>query len=121
MAYTYSWTNLNLPQVPQKGFSENIGALIQRTTMDKGPAKMRYLGKRPSQLSVQFIMTSTEVATLKNFVENTIKGTIRFGFPHPRTGVVEEVRIIGNGGDLFSIQYLAPDYWTVNLQLEILP
>lgn len=121
MAYTYSWTALNLPQVPQKGFSENFGALIQRTPMDKGPAKMRYLGKRPSQLNVTFIMTTTEVATLSNFVENTIHGTIRFGFPHPRTNTVEEVRIIPQGDSLFNATYLAPGYWTVTLQLEILP
>lgn len=121
MAYTYSWTALSLPQVPQKGFSENHGALVQRTSMDKGPAKMRYLGKRPSQLNVSFIMTNAEVATLKNFVENTIRGTIRFGFPHPRTNTIEEVRIIPQGDSLFTTSYLAPGYWTVSLQLEVLP
>ena len=65
--------------------------------------------------------TNAEVATLKNFVENTIRGTIRFGFPHPRTNTIEEVRIIPQGDSLFTTSYLAPGYWTVSLQLEVLP
>ena len=36
MAYTYTWPN-TLPQSPQKGFTESIGALVIRTPMDAGP------------------------------------------------------------------------------------
>lgn len=121
MAYTYVWPT-TLPQAPQKGFSETIGALISRSPMDAGPAKMRRRGKSPNNLKVNFIMTTDQVASLQDFVEHQIMGTIRFGFPHPRLRTMVEVRIIPSGtGDLFTVTYLAPGYWTVDMQLEVLP
>jgi hypothetical protein len=121
MAYSVSWP-LTLPQTPQKGFQETVGALIQRTSMDAGPAKMRRRAARPDTMSLQYIMTTAEVDTLTTFVLDTLDGTTRFGFPHPRKGTVVEVRIVPQGdGQLFQSQYLAPGYWTISLQLEILP
>jgi hypothetical protein len=113
---------LDLPQVPQRGYSEELGVSILRTTMDLGPAKLRRRGTRPDVLNVSFLMTSSQVETLENFVENTIKGTARFDFIHPRKLVVSEVRIVPKeGGTYFNLQYAAPGYYTVSLQLEILP
>lgn len=67
-------------------------------------------------------MNSEQVDTLENFVENTIRGTARFGFTHPRRNVVVETRIMPqNDGVFFKLQYLAPDYYTVGLVFEILP
>lgn len=121
MAYTYVWP-VSLPQSPQKGFSETGGALIVRTPMDAGPAKMRRRGKSVAKLTLSFIMTSAQVEALEDFVDNSIKGTARFGFPHPRKGTVEEVRIVPSGdGDLYTLTYLAPGYWTVNMAFEVLP
>lgn len=121
MAYSIVWP-VTLPQTPQKGFTESGGASILRTPMDSGPAKMRRRGNLPSKLGVSFLMTSAQVAVLKSWIDNTIRGTIRFGFPHPRTGEVAEVRIIPTQeGELYTFTYAAPGYWTVNLNLEILP
>ena len=121
MAYTYVWEP-TLPQSPQKGFTESIGALILRTPMDAGPAKQRYRGHRSNTMQVTFIMTTTQVATLDTWILNTLRGTARFGFPHPRTGSIVETRIVPQGdGALFSTAYIAPGYWNVSLQLEILP
>lgn len=121
MAYSYTWPN-SLPQSPQKGFTESGGVLIARTPMDAGPAKQRRKGKKPSTLSLTFIMTTQQVADLKNFAENTLSGTARFGFTHPRTGTIEEVRILpSNDGDLYSFSYIAPGFYNVSLQLEVLP
>lgn len=121
MAYTYVWP-ASLPQSPQKGFAETGGVLILRTPMDSGPAKQRRRGQRPQGLQVSFIMTTEQTQTLESFIEETIKGTARFGFTHPRLNTTVEVRIVPqNDGQLYTFTYLAPDYWTVALQLEILP
>lgn len=123
MAYTYSWPN-SLPQIPQKGFTETGSANVISTSMDQGPAKRRYRGKKPQTMQLNFIMTDAEVVTLESFVlgPNYIRGTSRFGFTHPRTHQVVEVRLIPqNEGSLYNLIYLAPGYWTVGLQMEILP
>lgn len=125
MAYTYSWTALSWPggtPVPQKGFTEAIGANIIRTPMDAGPAKVRYRGKNSSILTVTFLMTTAQVSTLETFLTTTLKGIKRFGFPHPRTGVETEVRLMSESdSSLYSVTYRAPGYWDVGLKLEVLP
>lgn len=121
MAYTYIWP-LSLPQAPQKGYTETGGVLMVRTPQDKGPAKMRKLGSKPQTLNVSFLMTTLQVSTLETFVKTTISGTARFGFTHPRTGVVVEVRIVPQGeGDYYNLSYVAPGYYNVSLTLEVLP
>lgn len=121
MAYTYVWPP-TLPQSPQKGFTESIGALILRTPMDAGPAKERYRGRRPDELQVSFVMTTQQVSDLEGWVVNTLRGTARFGFPHPRKNTVVEARIVPSGdGEIFKTAYLAPGYWNISLKLEILP
>lgn len=121
MAYTYVWPT-SLPQSPQKGYSESTGVLLVRTPMDSGPAKQRYRGKKPSTMQVSFIMTDAQVATLEDFATNTLKGTARFGFTHPRTKAIVETRIVSQQeGVLYNSNYIAPGYWNVSMQLEILP
>jgi len=121
MAYSYTWPP-TLPQVPQKGYTEDKGFILIKTPMDAGPAKVRKRGKRPNVLNVSFLMTSTDITTLEYFVEYTILGTARFAFPHPRTGTLTEVRIMPQGeGVMYNISYLAPGYYTVSLQLEVMP
>lgn len=123
MAYSYVWPS-SLPQVPQKGFSETGGANIVSTSMDSGPAKRRYRGKRAQIMQLSFVMTDAQVSTLETFVlgPNAIRGVSRFGFTHPRTHTIVEVRLVAQGeGALYNLVYLAPGYWTVSLQMEILP
>lgn len=123
MAYSYLWPPA-LPQVPQKGYTETGGANILSTSMDAGPAKRRYRGKKAQVLNVSFLMTTSELAVLETFVlgPSAIRGVTRFGFPHPRTGAVVEVRILPEGeGNLFNTSYTAPGYFTVTLTLEVLP
>ena len=121
MAYTYTWPG-TLPQSPQKGFTESVGALILRTPMDAGPAKERYRGKRANTMQVSFVMTTAQVATLETWIVDTIRGTARFGFTHPRKNTIVETRIVPQGdGELFTSGYLAPGYWNIALTFEILP
>lgn len=122
MAYTYTWAGTGLPENPQKGFSETGGVLVLRTPTDQGPAKMRYRGVKPQVMNLTFMMTSAQVSILESFVKNTLKGTARFGFKHPRLYTMVEVRMIPQGsGDYYNLTYTAPGYWNVTLQLEILP
>lgn len=119
MAYTWPGS---LPQKPLSNYSETTGVLVIRTQPDVGPAKMRRRGQRPDTLSVQYDMSTAQVETLRAFVQDTLMGTTRFEFPHPRTGSVVEVRIVPQGdGTMFTTSYLLPEYWQVSLQLEVLP
>lgn len=121
MAYSYVWPT-SLPQSPQKGYSESGGVLVIRTPTDSGPAKQRKRGNKPQILNVQFIMSTAQVTTLETFIKTTLGGVTRFGFPHPRLGTVSEVRVVPQGeGDLYNLSYVAPGYYNVQLQLEILP
>ena len=117
-----AWSSQQLPQVPQKGFTESIGLNVLRSPMDAGPAKMRRRAAGVNTMDLSFIMTTAQTVTLENFINNTLFGTKRFSFPHPRTNTSVEVRIVPSGdGEFFKLQYLAPGYWSTALKFEILP
>lgn len=121
MAYSYVWPS-TLPQMPNTNYSETGGVLILRTSMDAGPAKMRRRGKRTETMQVTYNLSTAQMATLETFAKDTLQGTARFGFTHPRTNTVVEVRIVPQqDGGLYSISYILPELWQVSLQLEILP
>lgn len=120
MAATYTWPP-SLPTSPQKGYSETGGVTVLRTPADAGPAKVRFRGKKPQILNVTYIMTTAQVDILETFIKDTIKGVSRFNYTHPRTGATIETRVISQGGgDIYTLSYLAPGYYNVSLQLEIL-
>lgn len=121
MAYAFIWP-VGLPQKPNTDYSETGGALILRTSMDAGPAKMRRRGTRTNTMQVSFELSTAQVAILQDFAENDLNGTARFGFPHPRTNEIVEVRIVPQqDGALYSVSYILPEFWKVSMQLEILP
>jgi hypothetical protein len=118
---SYVWPS-SLPQAPQDDFSETGGVLILRTQVDAGPAKMRRRGARPKTLSCSFYMTTAQVATLESFVEDTLRGTARFDFTHPRLGSNIEVRLVPQqDGQLFAISFITNGYWNVALEMEVMP
>lgn len=119
-----SWpTANNFPQVPQKGFQESVGVNVIRSPMDKGPAKQRLRGQRPSTMQLQFILTTAQTQTLETFIRTTIRGVQRFSFPHPRIlNTTIECRLVPQqDGEFYKLQYLAPGYWQTSLTFEILP
>lgn len=121
MAAAYTWPN-TLPQVPQRGYSEQGGVNLVRSQTDTGPAKQRRRAASANKLSVSFLMTTAQVATFEDFVLNSLKGVSRFYFTHPRLLTQQEVRIVPSGsGDEYTVDYHAPGYWMVKLTLEILP
>lgn len=116
-----TWPN-TLPQVPQKGYTETLGTNIIRTNMDAGPAKMRYRGRRPDMLNVQFLMTTAQTDTLQTFVQTTLAGVRRFSFTHPRKNTTVEVRIVPQqDGALYNLSYTAPGFYMISMQFEVLP
>lgn len=123
MSYAYTWPG-TLPQRVEKGYTESRGVLIIKTSMDAGPAKMRRRGQKPDMLNVSFLMTTTQITDLETFVNDVLKGVARFGFPHPRltpTTYVETRLVPQDSGTLYSVDYVAPGYYKVAMQLEILP
>ena len=121
MAVSYTWPS-SLPQSPQDSFSETGGVLMLSTSMDAGPAKIRKRGSKGSVMSLTFHMTKAQVNTFESFVKDTLKGTARFGFTHPRTGNTLEVRLVPSGnGELYSIGYITYEFWSVSMTMEVLP
>lgn len=71
---------------------------------------------------MSFTMTPSQLVIFEDFVKNTLKGTARFGFTHPRTGSVIEARLVPQStGDLYTISYINPIRYNVSLQMEVLP
>lgn len=122
MTASYTWP-VGLPQDPLYGsFNESFGYNYLISQMDAGPAKMRRRSSKANQMSMTFMMTTAQVATLKTFVDSTISGVARFYFTHPRTGSQIEVRIVpSNDGGLYSINQAGPGYWNIGITLEELP
>ena len=121
MAYSYIWPP-GLPQTPLSNYSETTGVIIMRTQPDLGPAKQRRRAKRPDGLNLQFNMSTAQVEILRAFIQDTLRGATRFGFTHPRTLEIVEVRVVPESdGVMYSTSYLLPNYWQVSLKLEVLP
>jgi hypothetical protein len=120
MAYSVIWPPA-LPQTPLSNYSETVGVMIIRTQTDLGPAKQRRRAQRPDLLSMTFNMSTVQCETLRSFVQDTLRGTMRFGFTHPRKLTIVEARIVPQGdGQMYSINYIQPEFWQITIQMEIL-
>lgn len=117
-----------LPQRVERGYTESVGFNILRTSPDSGPAKQRIRGRKPNVLKVSFIMTGSQVQILEDFINNTIYGTLRFDFPHPRLGT-KAVRIVPSSeGEFYQLDFIGGNpsssssngYYSVSLSLEVI-
>jgi hypothetical protein len=118
-AYTFPAT---LPQFVTTNYAENSGVITVITPMDMGSPKMRRRGVRSTTFDVAFIMDNDQIQTLDDFIKNTIKGTARFDFPHPRTRANIEVRIIPNSdGAYYNVGYLGVEHYNITMKLEQMP
>lgn len=121
MAYSYVWP-VTLPQAPLvNGWSESDGLNILRTPVDKGPPKQRRRGAKPGTMSMPFLMTSAQIDILEAFIVDTLRGTARFGFTHPRKGTVLECRIVPSDQGMYDIKSMGGNHYVVSMQWEILP
>lgn len=111
---------LSLPQAPSwTGFQETSPNTTIRTPMDVGPPKVRRRSTaavRP--LSMQFMLTRDEVATLETFYQTTLAGgSLPFDWVHPRTGAAVSVQFTAPP----SYHALGPRHYQAQCQMEILP
>ena len=118
----YTWPT-SLPQTPLlNGYAESKNINTIRTPMDNGPAKTRRRSALPTPIQCAFNMTATQVATLEDFVKNTLFGVRRFNFTHPRLRTSVEARIVpGSDGKYYALSPLGGGMWHVSLAMEILP
>lgn len=118
----YTWPT-SLPQTPLlNGYAESKNINTIRTPMDNGPAKTRRRSALPTPIQCAFNMTATQVATLEDFVKNTLFGVRRFNFTHPRLRTSVEARIVpGSDGKYYDLSPLGGGMWHVSLAMEILP
>lgn len=109
---------VTLPQsFLMSSYTEQLGDGRLKTSMDRGPAKMRRVSSiPPAALSGQMRMNGDQVRTLETFFKTTtLGGTLVFTFPSQRAGAVLQCRFADN-----------PPSWTraginrylVTLQLE---
>jgi hypothetical protein len=114
-----SWPG-TLPTEPiETGYSETAPNNLIRTNMDVGPAKVR---KRTlanvRQLTVQFVLTSTQVGYLDTFyVTTTNSGADSFTWTHPRTTSPITLRFVNPP----TYTPIEGGLYSVSLSLEILP
>lgn len=86
---------LTLPAAPlAEGFRETMPATTVRTEMEAGPAKVR---RRTTagvgRLSMAYLMSAAQVATLESFVTHDLAGgALPFNFTHPRRGTAVRCR-----------------------------
>jgi len=112
-----TWPTLPAPII--NTFNETLPDNVIRTSMDKGPAKVRRrttANVRPIQFSM--VLTEAQVATLDTFYNTTtLSGAQEFDYTHPRTGATVSARFTQPPAysDINGLAY------RVEVQLEILP
>jgi hypothetical protein len=106
----------SLPDKPlQDGYTESPPNNIIKTSVDKGPAKLR---KRTSTntrpITCRIVVSRYLVNVFDYFyITECASGTLRFSWEHPRTGITYDFRFDPNampqyssvGGDDFSIEF----------------
>jgi len=97
---------------------------VLRTQMDAGPAKMRRrFTAAPEIVELAMRMTGEQLVTFREFVDTTIEaGALPFEWKDHRTGDPAEYRLLTEP----EVAPLAPrdnglEYWTVSMQVELLP
>ncbi len=109
-----------LPAAPlNDGFRDTMADNLLRTSMEQGPAKVRRRSTAGvGALALHYILSTEEVAALKEFYQATLGGgALAFGFMHPVTGDTLNCRF--KSPPAFS--NLNGGYFRVGLELEVLP
>lgn len=122
MAYSYVWPT-TLPQIPMlAGYAETPGLVVDTFPMDAGVSRTQFAGIAPDVIPVSMTMTGAQLTALRAFVYDDLRGTSRFGFPHPRTKAMIEARFVPDGDrKVYQLQALGGDVWRVTFTLWVLP
>jgi hypothetical protein len=116
---TIEWPE-TLPSAPLlDGFQEVLPDTALRTSMDEGPAKVRQRGTAGvGQMNVSYILSAAQAGTLADFhAQGLSGGTMRFDFPHPRTGQNVACRF----RKAPTLSALNGGYYRARIELEVLP
>lgn len=108
-----------LPKPMNESFSENMANNVIRSSMDRGPAKVR---RRTTanirEIAFSMMLTETQLTALETFYNvTTVGGAAEFDYTHPRTGVIESARF----KEPFSYRDTNSNLFTASVSLEILP
>jgi hypothetical protein len=113
------WPATLPPLTEISGFNERPPKNTLRTQMDAGPAKVRRrftAGER--KLGGRMLMDADQIEILDSFhVNDLASGSLKFDGIHPRTGAAAVLRFAAEP----DWTHLSGPYYTVTLQLEILP
>ena len=100
-------------------YTESIIDPRLRSSMDRGPAKMRRLTSSfRRKMNGEFILDTVQLGTLQTFIfTTTLGGTLVFTFPNQTGSGTYLVRFYEN---LPTWTNVVPDLWSVKFELEIL-
>lgn len=117
---------LALPQETFKeGYSRAIPDQTIRSSMETGPAKVRFRGGHmPEVISMTLVLTDEQRDVLIAFAKEVTKGgTFPFEYPNPEnptSGYVLARFVPAGNKELFSIsQYQNSVLWQVSLKMEV--
>jgi hypothetical protein len=112
-----TWPTLPAPII--NSYSETLPDNVIRTSMDKGPAKVRRrTTANTAAMQYAMVLTAAQVATLSTFyTTTTLSGAQEFDYTHPRTGATVTARFTAppTYSDINGRAY------RVEVALEILP
>lgn len=92
-----------------------------RTTVTVGPAKLRRrFTAVPETVKLVLYVTSDQLATLKDFVQEQLQDVLPFEWTDFRDGSQGTYRF-AKGWASVSQKYDSGDMWCLNLELELLP
>ena len=92
-----------------------------RTTVTAGPAKVRRrFTAVPEECKLQMWMTTDQLATLKDFVQNVLEEVLPFTWVDFRTDEQATYRFM-KGWSSVGQKYDSGDIWMITLDLELLP
>lgn len=108
--------------VRMSGYSESFDPSVERTEMERGPAKQAIKNTHVmAMLAVSFLFpTSADAEAFLDWYHDTIVRIGYFDMDHPRTGQTISVRF--PGGDIGTLQSLAgtDHLWQRDLAVEYL-
>ena len=100
-------------------YAETFDPSVERTEMERGPAKQRVINSRVEQqlqASLTFL-SKADAAAFEAWYFDTINRIGYFDIEHPRTGQTISVRF--QGGSIGELRPLSPD-WSVSQRQVVL-
>lgn len=122
MSTTINWP-ASLPSFLVKDWNYKKKSSIIKSEMETGqPKRRRRTTSELAYPSGTLEVSSTQLSTFIDFVENTLAGgVLSFNWPEFITGSSKEVVLnIGTGEDLYSVKQVGENSYSLKLSLEVL-